>query len=191
VKAVPRKGPASQKPTELKSTFRLWPGQVEDLAEQSDKLKRLHKKAFKKMTARAQEAIEAKVKGKKWRSMTAMVEKTSASLSVSTPLAAGSSVTGAVRNGTAGQSPKKRGPYTLIPSEVLNVATSLGRVGQVSGDEKTNIQLGQNMLAAVAGTAAEGKFAARAAKTALKKSAALYLVVERPERAPLAVGNLP
>ena len=59
----PHKGPASQKPAKLKSAFRLRPGQVERLAERSDKLKRLHTEVFKKATAEAQEAEQAKAKG--------------------------------------------------------------------------------------------------------------------------------
>jgi hypothetical protein len=106
---LPHKGPASQKPAKLKSAFRLRPGQVEQLAERSDKLKRLHTEAFKKVTAEAQEAVQARAKGQKRRSVAAMVEEANAALPVGTPLVAVSSVTEAVRKGAAGQSPKKRG----------------------------------------------------------------------------------
>ena len=66
-------------------------------------------------------------------------------------------------------SPKKRGPKSAVPEVVTDAAGSWARVGQVSGDEKTNTRLGQQMVAAVTGTDTERTFTVRGAKEALKK----------------------
>jgi len=53
---------------------------VEEFSERCDKPKRLHKEAFKKVTAEAQEAPDAKAKGQKRRSVGAMAEEENAAL---------------------------------------------------------------------------------------------------------------
>ena len=165
----PHKGPASQKPAKLKSAYRLRPGQVEKLTQQRCELKRLSTDAFKKVTKEAEGAVAAKAKGLKRRSVESMVADANLSLPVGAPIISASSVRRAVQLGTAGVSPVKRGRRSKVPTVLTDAAGSWARVGQVSGDEKTNTQLGQRMMAATAGTDMEGAFSLRAAKGQLKK----------------------
>ena len=117
----------------------------------------------------AMEAVEAKAKGQKRKSVDSMVAAANADLPLGAPKIAASSVRDAVRSGAAGVSPKKRGPKSAVPEVVTDAAGSWARVGQVSGDEKTNTRLGQHKVAAVTGTDTEGTFTVRGAKEALKK----------------------
>ena len=167
--ARPHKGPASLKPKKLKCAYRLKPGQVEQLSKQREALKRNTTDAFKKVTEEVLEAAGAKAAGKKRDSIGTMVAAANATLPPGAPKIAASSVAEAVRNGHAGKSPKKKGPQSVVPEVITDAAGSWARVGQVSGDEKTNTRLGQHMVAAVMGTDTEGTFTERGAKEALKK----------------------
>ena len=99
------------------------------------------------MTKEAEEAVAAKASGLKRRSVVSMVADASDSLPVGAPKIAVSSVREAVLNGKAGESPVKRGRPSKVPAVLTDAAGSWARVGQVSGDEKTNTQLVQGMMA--------------------------------------------
>ena len=118
---------------------------------------------------KAMEAVEAKAKGQKRKSLDSMVAAANADLPPGARKIAASTVRDVVRSGAAGVSPKKRGPEFAVPEVVTDAAGSWARVGQVSGDEKTNTRLGQQMVAAVTGTDTEGTFTVRGANAALKK----------------------
>ena len=98
-----------------------------------------------------------------------MVADTGLSLPIGAPKIAVSSVREAVGKGTAGVSPVKRGHPSGVPTVLTGATGSWARVGQVSGDEKTNTRLGQHMMAATLGTDMEGAFTLRTAKEQLKK----------------------
>ena len=83
------------------------------------------------------EAVEAKAKGQKRKSLDSMVAAANADLPPGARKIAASTVRDAVRSGAAGVSPKKRGPKSAVPEVVTDAAGSWARVGQVSGDEKT------------------------------------------------------
>ena len=70
-------------------------------------------------------------------------------------------------------SPVKRGRPSKVPTALTGAAGSWARVGQVSGDEKTNTRPGKNMMAAALGNDMEGAFSLRAAKGQLKKRQSL------------------
>ena len=142
---------------------------MEKLEQQRCELKRRSTDAFKEVTKEAEEAVAAKATGLKRRSVESMVAEANLSLPVGAPIIAASSVRRAVHNGTAGVSPVKRGHPSKVPTVLTDAAGSWARVGQVSGDEKTNTRLGQHMMAATLGTDMEGAFSLRAAKGQLKK----------------------
>ena len=54
---------------------------------------------------------------------------------------------------------------------ITDVARSWARVGQASGEEKTNTTLGEHMVASAMGNEAEGTFTEATAKKQLKKRA--------------------
>jgi len=141
----PHKGPAPQKPAKPKCAYRPRPGQVEKLEQQRCELKRHSTDAFKKATREAEEAVSAKAKGQKRRSLKSMVADACLSLLVGAPIIAASSVRDKACNGTVGVSPVKRGRPSKVPTVLTDAAGSGARVGQMSGDEKTNTRLGQHM----------------------------------------------
>ena len=81
----PHKGPASQKPKKLKCAYRLRPGQVEQLEKQREGLKLNTTDAFKKVTMEAMEAVEARAKALKRKSVDSMVAAANADLPSARP----------------------------------------------------------------------------------------------------------
>jgi hypothetical protein len=161
------------KTRQLKTPYRLKPSQLEKHKNQSFELMRHSIEAFKRVTMEVQENKLESFKGKKKKSVSDIIHQANASLPFQSPKIAKSSVTQAVRLGHAGKSPKKRGPKSIVPIEITDCAKSFAQVGQVSGDEKTNTQLGNHMVAASIGTYAEGTFTELTAKRQLKKRSRL------------------